>query len=136
MVLFFSDSLCLCALTLAGGEPPRAGGELTFGTLAVVRTFCLRADACGFYIDQVDCFLSSRTAHKRTGRGPLVNHPGQRKGGEDSSSPLDSSLPPRRAYLGDSVPLLKIVWPNGGWNKFHLAYRFLIYRGHHQDEWL
>ena len=79
-------------------------------------------------------FLSFRTGHKRTGRGPLVNHPGQRRGGEDSSSPLDSTLPPRRAYLDDSAPLLNIVWSNGGWNKFHLAYRTLIYRGHLQFE--
>jgi len=53
----------------------------------------------------------------------------------DSSSPLDSTPPPRRAYLGDLVALLNIVWSNGGWNKFHLAYRMLIYRGPYPDEW-
>ena len=47
----------------------------------------------------------------------------------DSSSPLDSSLSPQRAYLGIFEALLNGVWSNGGWNKFHLAYRFLIYRG-------
>ena len=31
----------------AGGEPPRAKGELTFGKLAAAITFCLRAGACG-----------------------------------------------------------------------------------------
>ena len=36
---------------------PGDKGELTFGKLAVVITFCLRADACGFYIDQVDRFF-------------------------------------------------------------------------------
>ena len=53
----------------------------------------------------------------------------------DSSSPLDSSLSPQRAYLGIFEALLNGVWSNGGWNKFHLAYRFLIYRGHLHVEW-
>ena len=52
----------------------------------------------------------------------------------DSSSPLDSSLSPRRAYLGVSAPLLNGVWSDGGWNKFHLAYHFLIYRGPYPGE--
>ena len=34
-----------------------------------------------------------------------------------------------RAYLGDSAALLSGDWSNGGWNKFHLAYRLLIYKG-------
>ena len=38
--------------------------------------------------------------------------------------------------LGIFEALLKFVWSYGGWNKFHLAYRFLIYRGHHHVEWL
>ena len=59
----------------------------------------------------------------------------QRKGGVDSSSPLDSSLPPQRAYLGDLEALLNGAWSNGGWNKFHLAYRMLIYRGPYPVEW-
>ena len=42
----------------AGGEPPRAKGELTFGKLAAVITFRLRADACGFGIDQVESFFA------------------------------------------------------------------------------
>ncbi|MBQ4351369.1 MAG: hypothetical protein II768_08925, partial [Clostridia bacterium] len=74
-------------------------------------------------------------ADKRTlGPGPLVNHP----------APEDEERIPRlwtphlllRAYLGESVPLLNIVWSYGGWNKFHLAYRFLIYKGPYPDEWL
>ena len=107
----FSYILYTCALTLAdeGIRTFRAGEE--------------EESPSG------DSGCPARAAHKRTGRGPLVNHPGQRKGGVDSSSPLDSSLPPRRAYLGDSTALLNGIWSNGGWNKFHLAYRTLIYRG-------
>ena len=47
----------VCALALAGGEPPRAKGELTFGKLAVVITFCQRAGACGFWILQIRRFF-------------------------------------------------------------------------------
>ena len=75
-------------------------------------------------------FSPARLADKRTlGPGPLVNHPAP----EARSPPLDST--PHRAYLGDSAALLNGVWSHGGWNKFHLAYRMLIYRGHHHVEW-
>ena len=71
-----------------------------------------------------DAFLSFRTGPKRTlGPGPLRNL----QAPEARSPPLDST--PQRTYLGDSAALLNGVWSNGGWNKFHLAYRLLIYRG-------
>ena len=31
--------------------------------------------------------------------------------------------------------MLNGVWSDGGWNKFHLAYRMLIYRGPYPVEW-
>ena len=70
----------------------------------------------------------TQAADKRTLKpGPLVNHP----------APEDEERIPRLwtphllqcAYLDDFAPLLNGVWSNGGWNKFHLAYRMLIYRG-------
>ena len=73
-------------------------------------------------------FSPARLADKRTLRpGPLVNHP----------APEDEERIPRLwtphllhcAYLSLSIPLLNGVWSDGGWNKFHLAYRMLIYRG-------
>ena len=95
------------------------------------RTFHLRADACGFGILQIRRFFRLRGWRTRgpSGRALLSITRPQRKGGVDSSSPLDSTLPPLRAYLGDSAALLNIVWSNGGWNKFHHAYHMLIYRG-------
>ena len=39
------------------------------------------------------------------------------------------------AYLGDLAASLNGVWAYGGWNKFHRAYRTLIYRGHLHVEW-
>ena len=78
-------------------------------------------------------FSPARLADKRTLRpGPLVNHP----------APEDEERIPRLwtphllqcAYLGDSAALLNFVWSNGGWNKFHRAYRFLIYKGPYPDE--
>ena len=79
-------------------------------------------------------FSPARLADKRTlGPGPLVNH----------LAPEDEERIPRLwtphllqcAYLGDFVPLLNGVWSYGGWNKFHHAYRVLIYRGLYPDEW-
>jgi len=117
------------------GKNDRARSFFGFFLFACPLLFVCALTLADFISTKSIVFLSFRTGHKRTGRGPLVNHPGQRKGGGDSSSPLDSSLSPRHAYLGDSAPLLNFVWSNGGWNKFHLAYRFLIYRGHLQFEW-
>ena len=69
-------------------------------------------------------FCPSGQGPKRTlGSGPLWTFPAP----EARSPPLDST--PQRAYLSASAPLLNGVWPYGGWNKFHLAYRMLIYKG-------
>ena len=73
-------------------------------------------------------FLSFRTGPKRTlGPGPLRNL--QAPEDEERIPRLWTPHLLRHAYLGDSEALLNGVWSNGGWNKFHLAYRMLIYRG-------
>ena len=74
-------------------------------------------------------FSPARLADKRTLRpGPLVNHPAPED--EERIPRLWTPHLLRRAYLGIFEALLNFVWSNGGWNKFHLAYRMLIYRGH------
>ena len=134
-------------LAQGAGRWPEIKGELTFGKLADVITFYLRAYACGFWILQIRHFLSSRTC-SRGGQGPKRTlGPGLLR---NLQAPEDEERIPRRgfsllkpaghphllqcAYLGISAPLLHGVWSNGGWNKFHHAYRLLIYRGHHQFE--
>ena len=78
-------------------------------------------------------FLSFRTGPKRTlGPGPLRNL--QAPEDEERIPRLWTPLLLRRAYLGIFEALLNGVWSNGGWNKFHLAYRTLIYRGPYPDE--
>ena len=47
-------------LAQGAGRCPETKGELTFGKLADVITFRLRADACRFGIDQVDRFFRLR----------------------------------------------------------------------------
>ena len=78
-------------------------------------------------------FACAAGGQKASGAGLLsITAPRGRGGRTLPASGLHPS--PRRAYLGLSASLLNGVWSNGGWNKFHHAYRLLIYRGHLQDE--
>ena len=122
--------LYLARWRLRAGKPPWARGELTFGKLAVVITFCLLAGACGFGILQIHYSFRLRGWRTRgpSGRALLSITRPQRRGGR--ALPASGLHPsPQRAYLGGSTTLLNGGWSNGGWNKFHLAYRMLIYRG-------
>ena len=66
--------------------------------------------------------------------GPSCQSPGPRGRGGRTLPASGLHPSPRRAYLGNSTALPNFVWSNGGWNKFHHAYRTLIYRGHLQFE--
>jgi len=52
-------------LAQGAGRCPETKGELTFGKLAAAIMSRLRADACGFGIDQVDRFFRLRADKMR-----------------------------------------------------------------------
>ena len=96
----------------------------------------LRAGACGDESTKsIVFFACAAGGQEASGAGLLsITAPRGRGGRTLPASGLHPS--PRRVYLGLSASLLNGVWSNGGWNEFHLAYRFLIYRGHLHVEWL
>ena len=82
-------------IPLAGGEPPRAKGELTFGKRAIAITFCLRADACGYWILQIHRFFVLPDGTREDPQaGPSLDFPGPKGEGGAPPPPLDSSSTP------------------------------------------
>ena len=87
---------------------------LVISFISLLFSFCLRAGACGFGIDQVDSFFVLRGRRTRGLRSrPLVNHRSQRKGGEEEnpSGGFRDALRRRRTRGPSGRALLSITRP-------------------------